>query len=315
MRAGKIVKGLLLLLPGLYAAIYLLNLPFRAAPPAADFEWISHRGVHQTFRTDDLDNETCTATRIFPPTHGLLENTLPSMAAAFDRGAHMIELDIHRTLDGELAVFHDWTVDCRTEGQGETREHTLAQLQALDVGYGYTADGGATFPFRGQGVGLLPSLRQVLRAFPEGRFMINQKDRSVDTTRLLAQILAQERASERVCLNAIPELNRVYAELVEQACVMPGRVGIRRCLVDYLKTGWTGRLPSSCAGQRLVLPDWKAMRLVWGWPGTFIERVHASGGTVHVWSNDPQRVPALRALGIDGILTDRIELMPTGGVP
>ncbi|MGE4072643.1 MAG: glycerophosphodiester phosphodiesterase family protein [Lysobacterales bacterium] len=312
MRVGKILKWSLLMLVGLYAAIYLFNRPFRAAPVVTDFEWISHRGVYQTYRTEDLDNDTCTATRIHPPTHALLENTLPSMAAAFDHGAHMIELDIHRTQDGELAVFHDWTVDCRTEGQGETRNHTLAQLQALDVGYGYTADGGASFPFRGQGVGLLPSLRQVLRAFPEGRFMINQKDRSAETTRLLAQVLADESASRRVCLNAIPELNHVFGELVDQACVMPGRVGIKRCLIDHLKTGWTGQLAQSCAGERLVLPDWTATRLVWGWPGTFIERVHASGGKVYIWSNDPERVPALRALGIDGILTDRIELMPTG---
>jgi glycerophosphoryl diester phosphodiesterase len=312
MRAGKILKRSVLLLVGLYAAIYLFNRPFRAAPPVADFEWIAHRGVHQTYSTENLDNDTCTATRIFAPTHGLLENTLPSMAAAFDHGAGMIELDVHRTLDGELAVFHDWTVDCRTEGRGETRNHTLAQLQALDVGHGYTADGGATFPFRGQGVGLLPSLREVLRAFPEGRFMINQKDRSDQTTKRVAQVLTEEAASRRVCLNAIPELNRVFAELVDQACVMPGRVGIKRCLIDYLKTGWTGRLPPKCAGQRLVLPDWTAMRLVWGWPGTFIERVHASGGKLYIWSNDPKRVAALRGLGIDGILTDRIELVPTG---
>jgi glycerophosphoryl diester phosphodiesterase len=315
MRARKVLKWLLLLPVFLYAAVYLFNRPFQAAPPMADFEWIAHRGVHQTYSTENLDNDTCTATRIFAPTHALLENTLPSMAAAFDHGAGMIELDVHRTLDGELAVFHDWTLDCRTEGRGETRAHTLAQLQALDVGYGYTADGGASFPFRGQGVGILPSLREVLRAFPEGHFMINQKDRSARTTELVVRVLTEEAASQRVCLQAIPELNSVYQHLLPKACVMPGRAGIKRCLIDYLKSGWTGRLPPSCAGQRLVLPDWTATRLVWGWPGTFIDRVHASGGKVHVWSNDPERVPALRALGIDGILTDRIELMPGAGSP
>lgn len=296
--------------PAALVLVYLLQLPFRSAAPVVEFEWIAHRGVHQTFSDRDLDNFTCTATRIFAPTHNLLENTFPAMAAAFDRGAQTIELDVHRTADGELAVFHDWTVDCRTEGSGETRSLTLSQLKSLDVGYGYSADGGISFPFRGQGVGLLPSLREVLRQFPQGRFMVDQKDRSPDTTALIARLVKEEAASDRVCLNALPELNADYLAQVTGGCAMSDRRGIKRCLVDYLSTGWTSRLPPSCIGQRLTLPDWPAMRLLWGWPGTFIERMHAHGGKVYVWSNDPERVEYLRALGIDGILTDYIERMP-----
>ena len=58
-----------------------------------------------------------------------LENTLPSMRAAFEAGADIVEFDIHPTTDGHFAVFHDWTVDCRTEGRGVTREHTLAAVE------------------------------------------------------------------------------------------------------------------------------------------------------------------------------------------
>ena len=68
------------------------------------------------------------------------------MRAAFDAGADIVEFDVHPTTDGHFAVFHDWTLDCRTDGKGVTREHTLAELKKLDVGYGYTADGGKTFP-------------------------------------------------------------------------------------------------------------------------------------------------------------------------
>jgi glycerophosphoryl diester phosphodiesterase len=32
------------------------------------------------------------------------------------------------------------------------REHTLSQLKELDIGYGYTADCGKSFPFRGKSV-------------------------------------------------------------------------------------------------------------------------------------------------------------------
>lgn len=300
----------LVLPPIALGLLYLGQLPFRAASLPAAFELISHRGVHQTFHAEGLNNETCTAERIDPPRHAYLENTLPSMQAAFDAGADMIEIDVHRTADGEIAVFHDWRVECRTEGEGETRAHTLAQLKALDVGHGYTADGGRTFPFRGHGVGLLPSLREVLRTFPQERFMLDQKDRSQATTDTLIAVLQAEGALGRTCLSGTLEQNAAFrATIGAQACTIPGRDGIKRCLLDYVKTGWTGALPASCAGQRLTLPDWTSMYLLWGWPGTFIERVRASGGSVHIYTNDPARLPALRALGVDGILTDRIELM------
>jgi glycerophosphoryl diester phosphodiesterase len=299
-------------LSALYALIYVAQLPFRAADMPNDFALLAHRGVHQTFHRRDLDNQTCTAERIDPPRHAFLENTLPSMQAAFDGGATRIEIDVHSTADGDLVVWHDWTVDCRTEGRGETRTLTLAQLQALDAGYGYTADGGQTYPFRGQGVGLIPSLRQVLRAFPRGQFAINQKDRSRATTQRIFQTLDAERAVGRVCLMASTELNALYLDTPpaqDERCVMANRKQMQRCVIDYLASGWTAAVPPSCAGQILTLPDWALMRLLWGWPGTFVERIRASGGQVLIWTDDPARVAPLRALGFDGIFTDRIELM------
>ncbi len=59
---------------------------------------------------------------MLPPTHGYLENTIASMQASFEAGADIVELDVHPTTDGRFAVFHDWTLDCRTDGHGVTRE-------------------------------------------------------------------------------------------------------------------------------------------------------------------------------------------------
>jgi len=88
--------------------------------------------------------------RIDPPTHEFIENTIPSIQAAVEAGADIIELDIKLTTDGEIVVFHDETLDCRTDGTGKTHHQNLAYLRGLDIGYGYTSDGGKTYPFRGQ---------------------------------------------------------------------------------------------------------------------------------------------------------------------
>ena len=63
---------------------------------------VAHRGLAQTYHREDLDNETCTATRIYPPQHPYLENTIASMQAAFDAGADIVEFDVHPTTDGAV---------------------------------------------------------------------------------------------------------------------------------------------------------------------------------------------------------------------
>jgi glycerophosphoryl diester phosphodiesterase len=69
-------------------------------------------------------------------------------------GADMLELDVHGTADGRLAVIHDATVDRTTEGTGRVGDLTLAQLQELDAAYDFDPDGG--YPFRGARTGDVP---------------------------------------------------------------------------------------------------------------------------------------------------------------
>ena len=102
----RLLSHLLLAVVALYTVVYVAHLPFRSAEPAAEFLRLSHRGVHQTFSREGLDNFTCTAERIDTPRHNFLENTLPSIRAAFAAGADLVELDVHSSADGELVVFH-----------------------------------------------------------------------------------------------------------------------------------------------------------------------------------------------------------------
>jgi len=49
-------------------------------------------------------------------------------------GSDGIELDVHLTKDGHLVVIHDETVDRTTNGTGEIRNLTLAEIKAMDAG-------------------------------------------------------------------------------------------------------------------------------------------------------------------------------------
>lgn len=270
----------LIILVSLVAAVYFGNASWWAASPAGQVRLIAHRGVHQTFSREGLTNETCTAVRIVVPTHGFLENTLPSMRAAFEAGADIVEFDVHPTTDGHLVVIHDWTLDCRTDGTGVTRSHDLAYLRALDVGHGYTADGGRTFPFRGKGVGMMPEIQEVFAAFPNGRFLVNYKSNEEQEADMLAAVLAEHPAWRPLVWGVYggqrPTLRT--KQLIGAVAAFAPR-DMMKCLGQYLAVGWTGIVPNVCHNTTVMVPL-NVAPFVWGWPNRFLRRMRDAGTDV-----------------------------------
>lgn len=264
------------------AGIYLNNSSLLATRAGGKPVLLAHRGIAQRFDERDLRNDTCTAARMQPPTHDYLENTIRSMQASFDRGADIVEFDVHPTTDGEFTVFHDWTVDCRTDGQGVTREQPMARLKMLDIGYGYTADGGKTFPFRGKGIGLMPSLDEVLKTFPDRRFLINVKSRDPAEGEKLAAVLNRLPTERRklIMVYGGDEPIEAIRRLAPETRTI-SRATIKSCLVRYLGYGWTGIVPDACRNAIVLVPinytPW-----LWGWPDRFLNRMAEANSAVFV---------------------------------
>lgn len=64
------------------------------------------------------------------------ENTLRSIRRALKMGVAAVEVDVQLTRDGRLVVIHDDTVDRTTNGHGEVKDLTFAELRALNAGKG-----------------------------------------------------------------------------------------------------------------------------------------------------------------------------------
>ncbi|MFE0688275.1 glycerophosphodiester phosphodiesterase [Streptomyces xiamenensis] len=64
------------------------------------------------------------------------ENTLRSFVRAEREGVDVIELDLHLSKDGALVVMHDADVDRTTDGAGPVADHTADALRELDAGLG-----------------------------------------------------------------------------------------------------------------------------------------------------------------------------------
>ena len=221
----------------------------------------------------------CTAARWIDTGHSFQENTLTSIEAAFALGAMVVEIDVHQTTDGRFAVFHDRTIDCRTEGSGEVTDHDLAYLQNLDIAYGYTAPDGS-HPFRGDGVGLMPSLTEVLRTFPDRLFLINIKSGASRHGEAFVSLIRDN-----------PEwANQIWGVyggqyLFGKPLAHSRSSPVLRNPSDKLWLFGANTSANSLAVQLLVLKAFVAVphnyaRFLWGWPRKFEQRMTNSGSTV-----------------------------------
>ena len=115
-------------------------------------------------------------------------------------GADMLELDVGVTKDGQVVVMHDTTVDRTTNGHGTVASHTLRRLRRLDAAYWFAPGGDDAYrhdrarrAYRLRGVATgrrrpprgfrrsdfrVPTLREVLRAFPHTPINIEIKGRT-----------------------------------------------------------------------------------------------------------------------------------------
>ncbi|MEK3978231.1 glycerophosphodiester phosphodiesterase family protein [Psychrobacillus sp. FSL K6-2836] len=272
-RFKRNIKRFFIFLFILVGFVYLNNTSLFSQDRNREPLLLAHRGLSQNFYMEGITGETCTAERIYEPDHPFLENTISSMEAAFEAGADIVEFDIQLTKDGEFAVFHDWGLECRTDAEGQIKDYTMQELKQLDIGYGYTANNGETYPFRGKGLGLMPTLDEVLSHFPKQNVLIHIKSNDSNDGEYLSDYLSQFPDS-RLKKISVYGGDKPIATLKENLPNM--RVmsldTLKSCLLPYIAVGWTGYVPSTCEHTQLHIPE-KYVPYIWGFSNKFLNRM------------------------------------------
>ena len=231
------------------------------------------------------------------------EGTLPLFRQADSLGADILELDLRRSADGVLVVFHDRRVHRVTEDTGRVDQLTLARLQALDAGYRWSPDGGRTHPYRGKGL-RIPTLEEFLAAFPGRRLLVELKSGHEDSAQRLCDDL---RSHGMESLAIVASFRHRTLRAFREACPeVATSASTREVAIDWgLRTL---RLDG------LVEPDFDAYHV----PESagpidlvnprFVERARRRGLPVQVWTvNRDEQMERLIETGVDGIVTDRPE--------
>lgn len=217
-----------------------------------------------------------------------LENTRHAFEHAVALGYRYLETDVHASSDGVLLAFHDDVLDRVTDVSGE-----LAGMTATDIAVARI--GGA------HGV---PTMAELFESFPGARFNIDLK--SDAAARPLADLLARTASENRVCVGSfsLPRL-REFRHLTQgrvATSAAPAEVGA------FLVPGVPVRALTRGRVAALQVPRRRGRFPVV--TAGLVRRAHAAGAHVHVWTvDDPAEMHELIDLGVDGLITDRTDLL------
>lgn len=216
------------------------------------------------------------------------ENTMPAFQRAIDLGYIYMETDVHVTLDGVLLAFHDDDLS-RTCG----RPGKISELEYSDVSQA-----------RVNGTEPIPLLDDLLSTWPNAHINIDCK--SDQALQPLENRLARGDLFERVCIGSFSDkrLNHLREVFGDKLCTSMGPRDVTKLrLGSWVNT--TSKFRNIHAAQvpvsqgPLTIVDRK-----------FVEAAHRADLQVHVWTiDDPVEMKRLLDLGVDGIMTDRLEVL------
>lgn len=201
------------------------------------------------------------------------ENSLEAIESAIEMGADIVELDIHRTVDGELVVCHDYSINRTTNGKGRIRELTLDSIRNCRLRAGHHA----VTQYK------MPTLAEALDKC-KGRILINI-DKGINYYDQVLAMLVERDMVEQVIIKsgktaetmkaffAKHERNMLYMPIITySAKAWPKH---EKKFDDYLATDlpfiafemcWNGTLPNEGKVFKRVLKSGKRLWLntLWG---------------------------------------------------
>lgn len=219
-----------------------------------------------------------------------LENSMLAFQAAVDMGYRYVETDAHGTMDGVAVALHDESLERTTDGTGEVADLPWDRVKLARIG----------------GKEPVPMLEDILGTWPDLRVNIDVKAESGIAP--VAEAIEKTKAHDRVCLASFSSARR-EATVARLTRPVATSAGTREAAAFFLG-GMTGANLSGA----LRKVDAVQIPAAMGPMPLLLERhvraAHAAGKLVHVWTiNTPERMAQLLDLGVDGIVTDRADLL------
>lgn len=220
-------------------------------------------------------------------------------------GVDVLEMDIHITKDGTLILMHDEAVDRTTDGSGEIESMTLDELKKLDAGYDWSTDDGTTFPFRGKGL-TIATLDEVFTAFPDKHMTIEIKKTNASMAQPFCELIRKHKMEDKVLVasfydDKLKEFRQTCPEVATSSAKNETTVFVlltKPFLGSFYSPKFFSlQVPEESGGITVMTPS-------------FVKAAHERNLAVEPWTiNDAETMKKFIAWGVDGIITDRPDIM------
>jgi glycerophosphoryl diester phosphodiesterase len=232
-------------------------------------------------------------------------NTFYAMEQAAALGVDVLEMDLHITKDGVLVLIHDETIDDTTDGAGEVEAMNLEEIKQLDAGYDWSPDQGLSFPFRGQGI-TIPTLEEIFLGFPDLRMTIELKKTNRSMAEPFCNLIRQYGMQDQIVVASFhDERMKEFRQICPEVATSSARQ--ETTVFVLLSKVFLGRLYSP-KFQSLQVPRESSGITVM--TPVFVRAAHERGLTVEPWTiNDPDEMRKYIEWGVDGIITDRPDIL------
>lgn len=216
------------------------------------------------------------------------ENTMAAFKQALAMGAQAVELDIHRCKSGEMVVMHDADVSRTTNGSGNIKDMTLAELRELRLENGET----------------IHTLDEVLAELKGGC-----RDGSNPTV-----FIEVKSSGAKATANAIRQAVEQHGYRYGQLPVIgfnPKQVGLVKAAHSKIEIGLSISAKRPAFEQKMLIPLAKSLRATAINPEhtlvtpELVERAHAAGLKVNTWTvNGHEDIKRVTEAGVDTIMSD-----------
>lgn len=208
----------------------------------------------------------------------IAENTLESIQQALSMGVTGVEIDVHVCATGELVVIHDFTIDRTTNGKGEVSKLSLAELKALNV----------------EGKYKMPTLQEVVKLINRKCFLnIELKGRHTaqPVSKFLERLVKEEDYNYEDFIVSSFQIE----ELQIMSEVNPGvHLGILTQASVAQAWEW-----AELFNAKAIHPHFTLLT------ESNVKKAKEAGYKIYTWTvNEPEDIARVKAMGVDGIISD-----------
>lgn len=226
------------------------------------------------------------------------ENTGAAFELALGLGADVLEIDVRLSRDHEVIVTHDARIDRTCNGNGAVKAHSLIELKNLNAGWHFTDLEGKNY--RQENIGLM-TLTELFEQFPTARINIDIKDNSQDAAKAVSLAIIKADAQHRVNVGSFHAKAlahfRTFSPQVTTAATQPevAQLYFGRSLANSLKYQYL-QIPTQYFALPLATKN-------------FISFAQKRNLAAVYWTiNNVEDMKTLVQRGVDGIVTDRVDL-------